>query len=252
MGAHVSSSPNHQTLRESSFVTRFNVAAFGSFGFELNIADLPKAELKKIAAAIALYKEWREVLQKGTFYRINSGNHHEWTCVSPDKKKAVGLFFHALVQPNRPFGQFRAAGLDPDALYHFYNVKFDHDIRTFGDLINTASPIHVKQDSMMHRIIARHITMPGETDDFTVPGSVLMSAGVKLSGATVHFVSEECDGGPIIAQKAVAVMENDTPETLQKRIMEEAEWKLLPHAVSLFCQGRLSVKGRTVIIKEEE
>ena len=79
-----------------------------------------------------------------------------------------------------------------------------------------------------------------------------LAYGVKLSGATVHFVSEECDGGPIIAQKAVPVLNGDTPETLQKRIMEEAEWKLLPHAVSLFCQGRLSVKGRTVIIKEEE
>ncbi len=74
--------------------------------------------------------------------------------------------------------------------------------------------------------------------------------GVKLSGATVHFVSAECDGGPIIAQKAVPVLENDTPETLQRRIMEEAEWKLLPRAVSLFCQDRLSVNGRTVIIKE--
>ena len=75
--------------------------------------------------------------------------------------------------------------------------------------------------------------------------------GVKISGATVHFVSEECDGGPIIAQKAVPVMENDTPETLQRRIMEQAEWKLLPEAVSLFCQGRLSVEGRTVMIKEK-
>ena len=74
--------------------------------------------------------------------------------------------------------------------------------------------------------------------------------GVKLSGATVHFVSEQCDGGPIIAQKAVPVMENDTPETLQRRIMEQAEWKLLPEAVSLFCQGRLAVEGRTVIVKE--
>lgn len=73
--------------------------------------------------------------------------------------------------------------------------------------------------------------------------------GVKVSGATVHFVSEQCDGGPIIAQKAVAVLEGDTPEMLQKRIMEQAEWKLLPEAVSLFCQGRLSVKGRTVLIK---
>ena len=72
--------------------------------------------------------------------------------------------------------------------------------------------------------------------------------GVKLSGATVHFVSEECDGGPIIAQRAVAVRADDTPETLQRRIMEEAEWKLLPEAVALFCQDRLTVEGRTVII----
>ena len=73
--------------------------------------------------------------------------------------------------------------------------------------------------------------------------------GVKLSGATVHFVSEECDGGPIIAQKSVAVLPGDTPEVLQRRIMAEAEWKLLPEAVSLFCQGRLSVEGRTVIVR---
>ena len=78
-----------------------------------------------------------------------------------------------------------------------------------------------------------------------------LAYGVKLSGATVHFVSEECDGGPIIAQKSVPVLENDTPETLQRRIMEQAEWKLLPEAVSLFCQGILRVEGRTVIIKEK-
>ena len=78
-----------------------------------------------------------------------------------------------------------------------------------------------------------------------------LAYGVKLSGATVHFVTEECDGGPIIAQKSVAVRWDDTPEILQKRIMEEAEWKLLPEAVRLFCQGRLEVKGRTVIIKED-
>ena len=70
--------------------------------------------------------------------------------------------------------------------------------------------------------------------------------GVKLSGATVHFVSEECDGGPIVSQKAVEVLPDDTPERLQRRIMEQCEWKLLPQAVSLFCQDRLRVEGRTV------
>ncbi len=75
--------------------------------------------------------------------------------------------------------------------------------------------------------------------------------GVKLSGATVHFVSEECDGGPIVVQKSVEVRHDDTPEVLQKRIMEQAEWIILPQAVSLFCQDRITVQGRTVIIKEE-
>ena len=76
--------------------------------------------------------------------------------------------------------------------------------------------------------------------------------GVKLSGATVHFVSEECDGGPIILQKAVPVEEGDTPDTLQHRIMEQAEWKILPEAVSLFCQDRLHVDGRIVRILSEK
>ncbi len=75
--------------------------------------------------------------------------------------------------------------------------------------------------------------------------------GVKVSGATVHFVSPECDGGPIVLQKAVEVLPDDTPETLQRRIMEQCEWKLLPQAVSLFCQGRLEVEGRQVHIREK-
>ena len=76
-----------------------------------------------------------------------------------------------------------------------------------------------------------------------------LAYGVKLSGATVHFVSAECDGGPIIAQKSVTVRSDDTPELLQRRIMEEAEWKILPEAVCAFCQGRIRVEGRKVIIK---
>lgn len=73
-----------------------------------------------------------------------------------------------------------------------------------------------------------------------------LQKGVKVTGATVHFVSEVVDGGAIIAQKAVEVQENDTPETLQHRVMVEAEWKLLPQAVSDFCAGRLEVDGAQV------
>ena len=75
-----------------------------------------------------------------------------------------------------------------------------------------------------------------------------LAYGVKLSGATVHFVSEECDGGPIIIQKAVDVLPDDTPEVLQRRIMEQCEGKIKPRAVSLFCQDKLQVEGRVVRI----
>ena len=71
----------------------------------------------------------------------------------------------------------------------------------------------------------------------------VLKKGVKVTGATVHFVNEICDGGPIILQKAVEVQQDDTPETLQLRVMEQAEWKILPQAISLFCQGKLEVSG---------
>ena len=75
--------------------------------------------------------------------------------------------------------------------------------------------------------------------------------GVKVTGATVHFVNNVCDGGPIILQRAVEVQEGDTPELLQRRVMEQAEWKLLPKAAALFCEGRLAVEGAIVHIREE-
>ena len=75
-----------------------------------------------------------------------------------------------------------------------------------------------------------------------------LAKGVKVSGATVHIVTPECDAGPIILQKAVEVKQDDTPETLQRRIMEEAEWKILPEAVKLFCEDRLTVKDNKVYI----
>ncbi|MBQ6164575.1 MAG: phosphoribosylglycinamide formyltransferase [Clostridia bacterium] len=80
-----------------------------------------------------------------------------------------------------------------------------------------------------------------------------LAKGVKLSGATVHFVIHECDAGPIILQKAVEVRDGDTPETLQKRIMAEAESELMPKAVRLFCEDRIVVKdGRTFILDGKE
>lgn len=77
-----------------------------------------------------------------------------------------------------------------------------------------------------------------------------LARGVKVTGATVHFVNEICDGGPIILQKAVEISNDDTAETLQRKVMEQAEWKILPKAVSLFCSDKISVQGGRTIIKD--
>lgn len=78
----------------------------------------------------------------------------------------------------------------------------------------------------------------------------VLEKGVKITGATVHFVTEECDGGPIILQGTVPVLNDDTPAILQRRVMENVEWKILPKAVSLFCQDRIKVVDGRAIVEE--
>ena len=78
----------------------------------------------------------------------------------------------------------------------------------------------------------------------------VLARGVKVTGATVHFVDTGTDTGPIILQKAVGVHEGDSPEVLQRRVMEEAEWKILPKAIDLIANGRVSVRNGKVCIKD--
>ena len=77
----------------------------------------------------------------------------------------------------------------------------------------------------------------------------VLERGVKVTGATAHFATETADDGPIILQKAVDIREDDTAQSLQRRVMEEAEWEILPKAISLFCEKRLEIDGRVVRIK---
>ena len=79
-----------------------------------------------------------------------------------------------------------------------------------------------------------------------------LARGVKVTGATVHFVDEGMDSGPIILQKAVAIQDGDTPEVLQRRVMEQAEWQILPRAIELFCEDRIEIKGHTTAIRPDQ
>ena len=183
VGAHVSASTNHQTLRKTPLATRFAVAAFGALGYECDVRGLPSAEKQAIREQIALYKKWREVMQFGDFYRITEGNLHRWTCVSPDKSRAVVLLLQELTEANVQAHRLQLRGLDPDKTYRLYNIPGRVDVRTFGSLINTVTPVHVRQDSVLHNVIAKQVKMSGETENVTATGSVLMHTGVMLSPA---------------------------------------------------------------------
>ena len=183
VGAHVSASPNHQTLRRTPLATRFAVAAFGALGYECDVRDLPSPEKQAIREQIALYKKWREVLQFGDFYRITEGNLHRWTCVSPDRSRAVVLLLQELTEANVQAHRLQLRGLDPDKTYRLYNIPGRVDVKVFGSLINTVTPVHVRQDSVLHNVIAKQVKMSGEAEKVTATGSVLMHTGVMLSPA---------------------------------------------------------------------
>ena len=200
VAAHVSDVPNHQTLRRTSLATRFNVAAFGIPGYECNICDMKKEEREELRQQIEFYKKWRKVFFFGNFYRGRSigrglegdtfsvlgpgtGNVTEWTVVSPDRSKAAGMLLQLLVRPDTQTEIYHAKGLLPDARYHFRNQEKKYNIKEFGGLINTQTPIHVKPDSMLHNIIAKKVKMDGETEDVVMYGDALMEAGVHLAQA---------------------------------------------------------------------
>ena len=183
VGAHVSASPNHQTLRKSPLETRFEVASFGVLGYELNLVDLKKEDYDKVKVQTELYKKWREVMQYGTFWRVENEPLVSWVVVSPDKKRAVGMILQGLVTPNIQQHVFRAAGLDPDLRYHFYGRDIKYNVKGFGDLINLVAPIHVKEESLTQEVISRFVKMEGEKEDGYAYGSMLMEEGVHIAPA---------------------------------------------------------------------
>ena len=196
--AHVSGVPNHQTLRVTPLATRFNVAAFGILGYECNLADMSRDELADVKMQIDLYKRWRSVFFNGDFYRGrswgsdqyentvlygNAGNVMEWNVVSKDKSKAVGMRLQKQAVPNFQYQYFRAKGLDGSRKYKFYNIRARVNIMDFGDLVNTVSPVHIRQGSAAHELIAKFVKVDGEEEKYTCYGDLLMNAGVRLSPA---------------------------------------------------------------------
>ena len=177
ISAHVSDSPNHQTLRKTGIETRFQVACFGNLGYELNIAELSKEEKDAIKKQISWYKEYRNVLQFGEFYRIKENS---WLTVSDDKKLGVGILFQELAKANFGYLKFKTVNLENDCYYSFKNRIIDTNIMEFGSLINAVSPVHIKNKSTLHNVVSKFVKLNGEVENYFLTGEYLNNVGVKL------------------------------------------------------------------------
>ncbi|MBR1797617.1 MAG: alpha-galactosidase [Clostridiales bacterium] len=181
--AHVSDVPNHQTLRRTPLDTRFNVAAFGVCGYECNLCDLSKDEFNEIKSQIAFYKECREFMQFGKFYRKSSfddGKILSWTITSKDGTSAVSMIMQSLATPNTHLDILYPRGLNEDMLYHIENRALSYDVRILGGLINTATPFHVKPEGFVHSVIAKFMKMNYEKESHDMYGDAMMYGGVHL------------------------------------------------------------------------
>lgn len=140
IGSHVSVAPNHQVFRNTPLRTRANVAYFGTFGYELDLNKLSPEEIEKVKAQIIFMKEYREVLQFGTFYRLKSpfdGNETVWMTVSSDKKTALVGYYRVLNGANVPYSRVLLQGLDADMLYRNLLTGTEH----YGDELMNAGLI---------------------------------------------------------------------------------------------------------------
>lgn len=182
MGAHVSGSPNHQTLRRTPLASRFHVAALGLLGYECDLRELSCDEKAQVAGQIAFYKTYRSVLQFGQSYRLQGGEGGIWqmSCVEKNKKTAITLLFQQENRPNAAALRLRAKGLNSEGNYLLNVLPVKVELRDFGGLVNMISPIHIKQDSFLQHIAEKVVAPKSEQENLVATGDVLMKCGAYV------------------------------------------------------------------------
>ncbi len=181
---HVSSIPNHQTLRKSPLDSRFNLACFGVLGYELNLNEIDKETKNQIKSQIAFYKQYRELFQFGTFSRSKSNIFHHnrcgFTVLNQDKELGLYGFFQTLLHPAMSEDIIKINDLD-DCFYSFSNFPQTINLLDFGGLINLVSPIVLKVNGKLHRFICKVYHPKTESERYIVHGKAFSCAGVRLS-----------------------------------------------------------------------
>ena len=179
---HISAEHNHQSLRSSSYDSRFNIASFGILGYELIFSELNKFDKSRAKTLIEIYKQNRDIFQFGEFFELESNNGHiKWQVLSKDKSKSVVGEFAGKQSLTPSESILLTQGLKDEAMYKVDNVEVIHNIKEYGGLVNLILPFHVNPNGKLVDIASKHITMPSEQDHYQVYGSVLNNKGVILT-----------------------------------------------------------------------
>lgn len=182
MGCHVSAAPNHQTLRFTPLDSRFDVAAFGLLGYEMDLTGLNPAQEKSVKAQIEFYKAHRDLFQRGRFYCLAAPGADKggaWMVVSEDRRQAAVLEMTGLVRPNAPLPPLRLSGLDETLLYHVSVRPQSVELDSFRTLLGHVLPVKPKADGVLVHLAGQVYQLPCETVDFTAAGSLLLHAGLR-------------------------------------------------------------------------
>ena len=184
MGSHVSASPNHQTLRQSTIDNRFNTACLGAFGYELDLTQLNKADLASVKAQVEWYKTYRHTLQFGTYRKLKSvfgGNKASWEVVSADKSQAVVNLTNVVAETVPSQQTLHIPRLDAQSMYKIENRVQTFSLKSFGGLINAISPVKLNEEGKLVEIAAALFPLKSEKVSYTASGDVLAKCGIKLN-----------------------------------------------------------------------
>ncbi len=182
MGAHVSASPHQQTLRHTPLSTRFNVAALGVLGYELDPRELNPGERREIREQIAFYKEHRAVLQLGRWHRTDpvKDNQVDVTVVAPDGSSAVHGHYQTRARADDRGDRLPVRGLDPDRVYRLRTKPQGLDLGSFGGLLKHVLPRPINPTGTLVGTAARRYRLPDAVEEYAGTGATLM-AGVALA-----------------------------------------------------------------------
>ncbi|MCX5775157.1 MAG: alpha-galactosidase [Firmicutes bacterium] len=189
IGAHVSASPSHQLLRRTPIDTRFNVASFGTLGYELDLKKLSPVEEEAVKDQIVFYKEHRHLLQYGSFYQLKTlekDGYVSWMVLSDDRKEGIISYFQGLGKSNPTVDILQGTDFIEDALYHVSARHQETNIKTFGGLLNMALPVNLNEDGRIIDLISKHKTIEellkkSYDENYDVYGDAINNGAIKLS-----------------------------------------------------------------------